>query len=102
MQLDLDTCHQALQARDARFDGRFYVGVSSTGIYCRPVCPARTPKAANCDFFPHAAAAERTTTQQSERRDREGYPYPFECRDRDVLQLIKIRMCRDAQGSRRQ
>ena len=59
MQLDLDTCHQALQARDARFDGRFYVGVSSTGIYCRPVCPARTPKAANCDFFPHAAAAER-------------------------------------------
>ena len=59
MQLDLDTCHQALQARDTRFDGRFYVGVSSTGIYCRPVCPARTPKAANCDFFPHAAAAER-------------------------------------------
>lgn len=59
VQLDLDTCHQALQARDARFDGRFYVGVSSTGIYCRPVCPARTPKAANCDFFAHAAAAER-------------------------------------------
>lgn len=59
MSLDLATCHQALQARDARFDGRFYVGVSSTGIYCRPVCPARTPRAANCDFFPHAAAAER-------------------------------------------
>ena len=50
----------------------------------------------------HAAAAERTTTQQSERRDREGYHYPFECRDHDVLQLIKIRMWRDAQGSRRQ
>lgn len=59
MKLDLATCHQALQARDSRFDGRFYVGVSSTGIYCRPVCPARTPLAANCDFFPHAAAAER-------------------------------------------
>lgn len=59
MKLDLASCHQALQARDARFDGRFYVGVSSTGIYCRPVCPARTPRAANCDFFPHAAAAER-------------------------------------------
>ena len=59
MSLDLATCHQALQARDARFDGRFYVGVSSTGIYCRPVCPARTPRADHCDFFPHAAAAER-------------------------------------------
>ncbi len=59
MQLTLTTCHAALLARDARFDGRFYVGVSSTGIYCRPVCPARTPLLKNCDFFAHAAAAER-------------------------------------------
>lgn len=59
MELDLDHCYEALKARDARFDGRFFVGVSSTGIYCRPVCPARTPSKANVDFYPHAAAAER-------------------------------------------
>jgi AraC family transcriptional regulator, regulatory protein of adaptative response / DNA-3-methyladenine glycosylase II len=59
MKLDIETCYDALKARDARFDGRFFVGVSSTGIYCRPVCPARTPQKANVDFFAHAAAAER-------------------------------------------
>ncbi len=51
--------HNALSARDPRFDGVFYVGVTSTGIYCRPICPARTPKAANCRFFPSAEAAEK-------------------------------------------
>jgi AraC family transcriptional regulator of adaptative response / DNA-3-methyladenine glycosylase II len=45
-------------ARDPRFDGRFFTGVSSTGIYCRPVCPARTPARANMRFFAHAGAAE--------------------------------------------
>ena len=50
--------YAALAARDRRFDGRFLVGVTSTGIYCRPICPARTPHAAHCRFFPHAAAAE--------------------------------------------
>ena len=51
--------YAALVARDARFDGRFFVGVTSTGIYCRPVCRVRTPKAVNCLFFGHAAAAEQ-------------------------------------------
>ena len=51
-------CYAALVARDRRFDGRFFVGVTSTGIYCRPVCGVRTPKAANCRFFDNAAAAE--------------------------------------------
>lgn len=50
--------YQALSARDRKFDGRFFVGVSSTGIYCRPVCSARTPKIENCTFYPSAAAAE--------------------------------------------
>jgi AraC family transcriptional regulator of adaptative response / DNA-3-methyladenine glycosylase II len=58
MLLDFD-CYQALVARDARFDGRFFVGVKSTGIYCRPVCAARTPRAASCVFVETAAAAER-------------------------------------------
>jgi AraC family transcriptional regulator of adaptative response / DNA-3-methyladenine glycosylase II len=53
-----DVCYQALTARDARFDGRFFVGVSSTGIYCRPVCTVRVPKRQNCTFYPSAAAAE--------------------------------------------
>src|SRR5689334_12774386 len=43
--------YKALAARDPRFDGVFFVGVTSTGIYCRPICPAKTPKAANCRFF---------------------------------------------------
>jgi AraC family transcriptional regulator, regulatory protein of adaptative response / DNA-3-methyladenine glycosylase II len=51
-------CYQALLARDARFDGLFFTGVSSTGIYCRPVCSAKTPRRENCRFFRHAAQAE--------------------------------------------
>ena len=50
--------HAAAEARDARFDGVFYTGVTSTGIYCRCVCPARMPKRANRRYFPSAAAAE--------------------------------------------
>src|ERR1700757_1139845 len=53
-----DVCYRALQSRDARFDGLMFVGVSSTGIYCRPICPARTPKFVNCAFFGSAAAAQ--------------------------------------------
>ncbi len=56
--LDADTCHAACDAKDRRFDGRFYVGVKSTGIYCRCICPARTPKRVNRTFWPSAAAAE--------------------------------------------
>jgi AraC family transcriptional regulator of adaptative response / DNA-3-methyladenine glycosylase II len=55
--LDPDVCYKALQTRDDRFDGRFFVGVTSTGIYCRPVCPAGPPKFENCRFYPSAAAA---------------------------------------------
>ncbi|WP_062269235.1 AlkA N-terminal domain-containing protein [Endozoicomonas arenosclerae] len=52
--------YQALKSHDRRFDGRLFVGVSSTGIYCRPVCPARLPKQENCQFFSNAAAAEHS------------------------------------------
>lgn len=55
--LDRDTCYRALQTRDPRFDGRFYTAVISTGIYCRPICPAKTPKIDNCLFLPSAGAA---------------------------------------------
>jgi AraC family transcriptional regulator of adaptative response / DNA-3-methyladenine glycosylase II len=58
MLLDADQCYRALLAHDSRFDGRFFVGVATTRIYCRPVCTARTPNRGNCRFFPSAAAAE--------------------------------------------
>ncbi len=58
MTLDSNTCYRALKARDARFDGRFFVAVSSTRIYCRPVCTVKPPKRENCSFYPSAAAAE--------------------------------------------
>jgi AraC family transcriptional regulator of adaptative response / DNA-3-methyladenine glycosylase II len=56
--LDPDVCYEALKARDARFDGRLFVAVTTTGIYCRPVCPASLAKRKNCRFFPSAAAAQ--------------------------------------------
>lgn len=58
MWINDDACYQALRTRDARFDGHFFVAVSSTGVYCRPVCPAPLPKRPHCRFFPSAAAAE--------------------------------------------
>jgi AraC family transcriptional regulator of adaptative response / DNA-3-methyladenine glycosylase II len=56
--LDRKTYYRAFQSHDARFDGRVFVGVTSTGIYCRPICPARAPKFENCRFFASAAAAQ--------------------------------------------
>ena len=57
-ELDQEACYRAVLTRDVRFDGRFFGGVTSTGIYCRPVCPARTPRRENMIFYPTAAAAE--------------------------------------------
>src|SRR3954453_21889024 len=56
--LDHRTYYRALQSRDARFDGHVFVGCTSTGIYCRPICPTRPPKFENCRFFASAAAAQ--------------------------------------------
>src|SRR5688572_4457260 len=55
---DTDAAYLALTTRDARFDGRLYVGVTSTGIYCRPICRVRTPRRENCRFFETPAQAE--------------------------------------------
>ncbi len=54
----LEVCQQARLSRDPRFDGRFFVGVLTTGIYCRPICPARMPKEVNVRYYPTAAAAQ--------------------------------------------
>ncbi len=58
MELDHDACYRAISTRDARFDGQLFTGVKTTGIYCRPICPARTPKSENVVFYPTAAAAQ--------------------------------------------
>ncbi|MET8350922.1 AlkA N-terminal domain-containing protein [Micromonospora sp. NPDC005206] len=58
MEMDFERCYRAVDSRDQRFDGWFYTGVTSTGIYCRPSCPATTPKRRNVRFFPSAAAAQ--------------------------------------------
>jgi AraC family transcriptional regulator, regulatory protein of adaptative response / DNA-3-methyladenine glycosylase II len=58
MDLDRRVCDRARRSRDARFDGRFFIAVTTTGIYCRPICPARTPKDENVRYFATAAAAE--------------------------------------------
>src|SRR6188472_424382 len=57
--MDPRRLYRALTSRDSRFDGVFFVGVTSTGIYCRPICPAKTPKAANCRFFNTPQEAEQ-------------------------------------------
>ncbi|PPA73134.1 3-methyladenine DNA glycosylase 2 [Achromobacter spanius] len=58
MNLDHDACYRAISVRDARYDGRFFTAVKTTRIYCRPVCPARTPLSRNVTFFSSAAAAQ--------------------------------------------
>ncbi|MFG1602975.1 AlkA N-terminal domain-containing protein [Actinoplanes sp. NPDC049265] len=59
MELDFERCYRAVSSRDQRFDGWFYTAVRTTGIYCRPSCPAVTPKRENVEFHPSAAAAQR-------------------------------------------
>ena len=56
--LDPDRCYEAIRSRDARLDGRFFTAVTTTGVYCRPSCPARTPRRENVRFFATAAAAQ--------------------------------------------
>ena len=58
MILNADQCYQAVTTRDARFDGRFFIAVKTTHIYCRPICRVKTPLRKNCCFFGHAAEAE--------------------------------------------
>src|ERR1700675_1430567 len=57
MNLDLQACSRARLTRDARFDGKFFIAVRSTGIYCRPICPVRTLKESSVRYYPSAAAA---------------------------------------------
>src|SRR3979411_1480340 len=57
MDMDPIASYRPISTRESRFDGRLFVGVKTTGIYCRPICPARTPKLENVSFYSSAAAA---------------------------------------------
>src|SRR6185503_1642882 len=57
MEMDQRVCERAARSRDARFDGRFFIGVVTTGVYCRPICPAPAPRRENVRYYPTAAAA---------------------------------------------
>lgn len=72
--LDHDRCYRALAARDARFDGQFIAGVHSTGIYCRPSCPATTPRPHNVRFYPTAAAAHEAGLRACKRCQPDAVP----------------------------
>lgn len=74
--LDPQACYRALRSRDARFDGRFFIGVATTGIYCRPVCPAGLARFENCRFFRSAASAQEA-----------GYRPCLRCRPETVAHL---------------
>src|SRR5215472_6893915 len=100
MVLDFDTCYRAVVARDARFDGRFFTGVTSTGIYCRPICPARTPARRNMRFFPHAGAAEAAGFRACRRCRPEASPGSPEWNARADLAARAVRLIADGYADR--
>ena len=95
MTLDPDTCYRAVLARDPRFDGRFYTGVTSTGIYCRPICPARTPARGHMRFFAHAATAEAAGFRACRRCRPEASPGSPEWNVRADLAARAVRLIAD-------
>ena len=90
--------YSAYASRDPRFDGVFFIGVTSTGIYCRPICTAKTPKAANCRFFHSAEAAEKASFRPCLRCRPELAPGSAPVDDaRRIASLIATRMARYCQ-----
>jgi AraC family transcriptional regulator, regulatory protein of adaptative response / DNA-3-methyladenine glycosylase II len=92
---DADTCYRAVQGRDARFDGWFYTAVRTTGIYCRPSCPAITPRRKNVTFYPSAAAAQRAGYRACKRCRPDASPGSPEWDVRGDLAGRALRVIRD-------
>ncbi|MHA6629775.1 AlkA N-terminal domain-containing protein [Pseudonocardia sichuanensis] len=90
--LDFETYYRAMASRDPRFDGRFVVAVSSTGVYCRPICPSRTPKRANTRFFRLPAAAEAAGFRACRRCRPESHPSSPEWNVRGDLVARALRL----------
>jgi AraC family transcriptional regulator of adaptative response / DNA-3-methyladenine glycosylase II len=87
--------YPAISSKDRRFDGRFWVGVTSTGIYCRPSCPARTPKRENCRFFPSVAAASKAGFRACRRCAPDAVPGSPQWDSRADLTARAIRLIND-------
>src|SRR5579859_7757034 len=92
---DFDLCYRALCSRDARFDGRFFVGVTTTGVYCRPICPARTAYASHVRFYACAAAAEAAGFRACRRCHPEASPGSSDWNIRADLVARALRMIAD-------
>lgn len=90
--LDFKTCDRARISRDARFDGRFFTGVKTTGIYCRPVCPVKPAMIKNVVYFPSAAAAERAGFRPCLRCRPESAPFSPAWRGSDATVSRAMRM----------
>jgi AraC family transcriptional regulator of adaptative response / DNA-3-methyladenine glycosylase II len=95
MTLDFDTCYRAAAARDPRFDGLFFIGVTSTGVFCRPICPSRTPARKNMRFFPHQGAAETAGFRACRRCRPEASPGSPEWNTRADLVARAVRLITD-------
>ncbi|UOQ57555.1 helix-turn-helix domain-containing protein [Leucobacter allii] len=93
--LDFDACYRAASGRDARWDGRVYLGVTSTGVYCRPSCPARKPRPENCRFFPSAAACVAAGFRACKRCRPEAVPGTRDWDARGDLVARAVRRIRD-------
>lgn len=92
---DRERCLRAVQSRDARFDGWFYMAVVTTGIYCRPSCPARTPKPQNVRFFPSSAAAQQAGFRACKRCRPDASPGSPEWNTREDVVARAMRLIRD-------
>ena len=95
MDLDHERCYRAVSSRDQRFDGVFYTAVRTTGIYCRPSCPATTPRARNVAFYPTAAAAQRAGFRACRRCSPDAVPGASEWNVREDLAGRVMRMVAD-------
>lgn len=93
--LDADACWRAVASQDARFDGRFVVGVTSTGIYCRPSCPARTPAQERCTFHRSAAAAQVAGFRSCKRCRPDATPGSPEWQERADVAARAVRLVAD-------
>jgi AraC family transcriptional regulator of adaptative response / DNA-3-methyladenine glycosylase II len=95
MQLDFEWCYRAVDSRDARFDGWYYTAVTSTGIYCRPSCPARTPLRRNVRFYRSAAAAQAAGFRACRRCRPDAVPGSPEWDTRADVAARAMRLIRD-------
>jgi AraC family transcriptional regulator of adaptative response / DNA-3-methyladenine glycosylase II len=97
---DFEACYRAVKSRDCRFDGRFFTAVTTTGIYCRPSCPALTPHPGNVRFYPSAAAAQEAGFRACKRCRPSALPGSPEWEYRDDVVARAMRLINDGELDR--